>query len=124
MAPIKIFCSMGDTNTIIWKNPATVSTRYCCSSKLIFAIESTDLITKEVNYLRQKIEMLTPSKVSLGNLDITIIPTMILCMIDGKVCNAVSSCSSAQCCYICEAKPTEMNNINILSKKEINNIFP
>ena len=66
--------------------------------------------------------MLTPTKVSLGNIDIMIIPTIILCMIDRKVCNAVS-CSSAQCCYMCGAKPTEMNNINILSRKETKNIF-
>ena len=56
--------------------------------------------------------MLTPTKVSLGDLDITIIPTMILYMIDRKVYNAVSSCFSAQCWNISKAKPTEMNNIN------------
>ena len=78
--PIKFFCGTGDTKTINWKNPATSSTRYCRPIKLVFAKESTDLITKAVN-LRQQIEMLTPTIVSLGNLDIIIIPTMILCMI-------------------------------------------
>ena len=32
-------------------------------------------------------------------------------MLDGKVCNAVTSTSSAQKCYICDALPTQMNDI-------------
>ena len=65
---VPIFCGIGDTKTIIWKNPATSSTRYCRPIKLVFAKEPTDLIAK-VNYLRQQIEMLTPTKVSFGNLN-------------------------------------------------------
>ena len=37
---------------------------------------------------------------------------MILCMIDGKVCNALSNNSSSQQCYICGATPKIMNNPN------------
>ena len=38
-------------------------------------------------------------------------------MVDGKICNGLSSTSSSKC-YICEAKPTEMNNLEkCLTKK-------
>jgi len=32
-------------------------------------------------------------------------------MVDGKVCNALSESHPTKC-YICEAKPTDMNNLN------------
>lgn len=41
-----------------------------------------------------------------------------LTMIDGKVCNALSQTSSAKC-YICKAKPKEMNDIDICLQKVV-----
>lgn len=120
MVPMEFFCGKEDSKSIIWKNPAASSTRYCRPIKLVFSKESTDLINKEVDIIKQQIENLTPTKISLGDLNITITATMLLCMIDGKVCNALSSCSSAQCCYLCGAKPSEMNDVKLLSKKEVN----
>lgn len=120
MVSIQIYCGTDDSRTIIWKNPAPSSTRYCRPIKFLFAKESADLITTEVNKIRQQIETLTHTKIALNDLDITITPTLIFCMVDGKVCNAVSSCSSTQRCYLCGAIPTEMNNINIISRREVN----
>lgn len=37
---------------------------------------------------------------------------MSLTMVDGKVCNALSSTASAQVCYVCGASPKDMNNID------------
>ena len=39
-------------------------------------------------------------------------------MVDGKVCNALSNTSSMTC-YICGAKPTEMNNIEECLGREV-----
>jgi len=39
-------------------------------------------------------------------------------MVDGKVCNALSESHSTKC-YICEAKPTEMNNLNECLDKKV-----
>ncbi|KAJ8868617.1 hypothetical protein PR048_030155 [Dryococelus australis] len=41
-------------------------------------------------------------------MDLIIKSDLILCMVDGKSCNAVSSCSSIQKCYLCGAKPREV----------------
>jgi len=38
-------------------------------------------------------------------------------MIDGKICSALSKTSSAKC-YICEATPTQMNNLNVCLRKD------
>jgi len=40
-------------------------------------------------------------------------------MIDGKVCNAITSTTSEQRCYICKATPIEMNQIEKIMNKEI-----
>lgn len=41
-------------------------------------------------------------------------------MIDGKICNAATSTTSAQTCYICKATPTEMNQLERVIGKEVN----
>lgn len=41
-------------------------------------------------------------------------------MIDGKVCNSLSDTPSSQICYICKAKPYEMNDEYALLQKNIN----
>ena len=40
-------------------------------------------------------------------------------MDDGKICNSLSQTLSAKC-YICGAKPTEMNNLEKCISKEVN----
>ena len=39
-------------------------------------------------------------------------------MVDGKICNALTQTSSARC-YICDARPTEMNDIEKCLQKEV-----
>jgi hypothetical protein len=40
-------------------------------------------------------------------------------MVDGKDCNAITSTTSAQKCYICKATPVEINQIEKVTNKEI-----
>ncbi|XP_076290264.1 uncharacterized protein LOC143213857 [Lasioglossum baleicum] len=40
---------------------------------------------------------------------------MLFTMVDNKVCNAVTNTSSAMRCFICQSKPTEMNDLNRVS---------
>ena len=40
-------------------------------------------------------------------------------MIDGKVCSALSNYNSSQICYVCGAKPSEMNNSSALLQKTL-----
>lgn len=41
-------------------------------------------------------------------------------MIDGKVCNAITSTSSAQKCYICGATPKLMNDLAAMNVQDVN----
>jgi len=41
-------------------------------------------------------------------------------MVDGKVCNALKDNKSSSSCYICKAKPSEMNNLSKIGEKSCN----
>ncbi|GBO14644.1 hypothetical protein AVEN_207351-1 [Araneus ventricosus] len=118
----QIHSSTDDSKSVIWKNPVPSSIKYCRPIKFIFAKESTDLITAEVEKIKHQIKELEPTKIFF-DLEISVTPTLIICIVDGKVCNAVSSCSSTQTCYLCRAKPNEMNNLRVISKKEASKEF-
>jgi hypothetical protein len=45
---------------------------------------------------------------------------MLFTMTDGKVCNAITSTSSAQVCYVCAASPKEMNAIDDTVRRPVN----
>jgi hypothetical protein len=55
-----------------------------------------------------------------GQQYISITHKLQLTMIDGKVYNALTSTLSSQKCYICGATPTEMNKLDVSSRKEVN----
>jgi hypothetical protein len=42
-----------------------------------------------------------------------------LTMIGGKVCNALTSTLSSQKCCVCGATPTEMNKLDVSTRKEV-----
>lgn len=44
-------------------------------------------------------------------------------MIDGKTFNVLADNSSSMRCYICNAKPVEMNNLNLRHSKVVNDEF-
>jgi hypothetical protein len=44
---------------------------------------------------------------------------IVLTMIDGKICNAVTSTSYAQVCYVCGAAPKQMNRIAEIVKRDV-----
>lgn len=113
----------GENHSVIWKNPAPSSTRYCRPIKFVFAKETVSVITSEVNKVKEQISELTPTTILVDGKQFQVTANMIFCMIDGKVCNAVSSCASSQTCYLCGAKPSEMNNICDIPQKNINESF-
>jgi len=105
-------------NTIIWKNPRPSSTRYCRPIRFQFKKETAKVSKDEAEYFDAKIKQLKPKELSVSNKKVVITHSLHLTMVDGKVCNAISESSSATC-YICGAKPTEMNNIQKCLSKEV-----
>lgn len=96
------------------------STRYCRPIKFVFAKETVNVITTEVNKIKEQVTSLSPTKIIVNDIEVLVKPTLIFCMIDGKICNAVASCASTQTCYLCGAKPKDMNNVSRILEKPVN----
>jgi len=90
---------------------STVATRYCRPIRIHFKKETTESSLNEMKYIENQIKELKPTKLSINNYSIDISHDMQLTMIDGKVCNAVTSTTSTHTCYICKATPIDMNTI-------------
>lgn len=108
MVPIQMYSVNEQSNIgqIVWQNPSTSSTKYCRPIKFVFAKETADLIVTEVDKIKEQVTSLVPTKIVVNDMEILVKPILI----DGKICNAVASCASTQTCYLCGAKPSEMNN--------------
>lgn len=111
LVPIQIYnISATKEKQILWQNPATSSTKYCRPIKLIYSKESTEIIRQEVESVKLAISKLIPTKIEINNSFIKIKSNLILCMVDGKVCCALSNYKSTQTCYLCGATPKMMND--------------
>ncbi|KAL4710844.1 hypothetical protein ACJJTC_016128 [Scirpophaga incertulas] len=112
MVPLRLIET--GTKKLIWQNPRPSSPRYCRIMKFVFKMESTDLIQNECDDIKKEIENLTPTKVIIDDKTITVTHSLILSMIDGKVCNVLSGNKSTQKCYICKAVGKDLNAINVM----------
>lgn len=115
-----MYTTVNERKIIIWNSPAAPSsTKYCRPVKFIFTKETRDVISREVKYVQDQISDLQPTTIQTEKLNFKVESTPILCMIDGKVCNALSAYTSSQKCYICGASPKEMNNLSALSERQV-----
>ena len=110
MVPLQLYSvNVGGTKKkILWQNPRPSSTRFCRPIKLLFEKETAALTRREVQLVESEIKSLKPTKIVVEGNNIEINQKLLLTMVDGKVCNAITD-TSAQRCYVCGAGPKEMN---------------
>lgn len=101
------------TKRVLWKNPTASSTFYCRPMKFVFTKESPEVVNQEHEKFQEIIANLTTSALSLDEKVINVSFKMVFTMIDGSICNVVSGTRSSQTCYICGAKPSDMNKTGI-----------
>ncbi|GBM64861.1 hypothetical protein AVEN_157111-1 [Araneus ventricosus] len=83
----------------------------------MFTKETLNVIKTEVKRIKEQVIALLPTKININDMKVSVKPMLIFCMIDGKICNAVVGCESTQTCYLCDAKPSEMNDEMIIMQK-------
>lgn len=115
--PLQLICST-KTKNVIWQNPTPSSPRYCRPIRIRFIKESTDITNEEIKYVQEATNSLQDTKVTLADKCFSVKHTMMLTMVDGKVCNAATQTTSTMRCYICGATSKEFNNLAM--KKEVN----
>ncbi len=76
--------------------------------------ETPDLIRSEHEFIKNEIHNLIQSE-ERGN---TLYHKLILTMVDGKVCQALTNTASSTC-YLCQpvTKPFGMNNLTVIKEK-------
>lgn len=108
-------------NEVIWKNPHPSSSNYCRPLFFEFLKETPENVTKVVKDYEAQIKNLTETTVSIAdNHDFSVSHNLSLTMIDGKICQILTNTSSAACCPICKAKPSEMNDLVKIRRKDLN----
>lgn len=118
MVPVQLFCvDENGEKSVLWQNPSPSSTLYCRPIKIQFVKESTILTKKEVAHVEEQISALSPTNIKMFGKEFEINHDMLLTMIDGKICNAITSTLSTQRCYICGATPKDMNKLDLIEKK-------
>lgn len=103
--------------TIIWQNPRPSSPRFCRPIRLQVCHETTEISIKEKEYIEKQIEELESSSIFIDEKKLIIKHKMLFTMIDGKVCNAITSTKSAVKCYVYGATSKEFNNLDVMLKK-------
>lgn len=106
-----------DSSLVCWKNSRPSSTRLCRPIKFEFVKETAIVINEEVKRVEDEIANLVNTVVEVHNKIFSISHTLLLTMIDGKIASTLTQTSSMAVCFICNAKPTEMNDLEILKTK-------
>lgn len=107
LVPIKIYNS--ENNEILWQNNYPSSTRFCRPIQFKFIKEERNEVKSCIKDIQNQISLLTPTILGEG---IFITHKLLLTMVDNKICNILTDTRSSMKCYICNASPKQMNDIN------------
>lgn len=98
---------------VLWVNKTPSSTLYCRPIKFVYEKENPALIKKVFREIGDSITNLECDVIELNGATVEVAYDMHCTMIDGAVANILSDTNSTSRCFICNASPTEMNNIHL-----------
>lgn len=108
---------------VVWKNPRPSSTRFCRPIRIQFLTENNEATVSEMEFIKQQESNLVPYETVIDGKEVTVSFKLAFTMIDGKVCNAITSNASTQRCYLCQATSKDFNDIDAMLKRKINEDF-
>lgn len=107
MVPVQLVCGSKKKKTVVWKNPTPSSPRYCRPMRITFIRETKDVINQEIDYWKEKINNLQTTNFEGTSTK----HTLLLTMVDGKVCNAATQTTSTMKCFICGQSSSKFNDL-------------
>lgn len=110
LVPLKLT----DGDNILWTNPKPCSVLYCRPVQFTFVKESEAVVLELKKQMDEEIEALIPTECNNNN---RVTHELMMTMIDAKVCTYLSEARSNASCYLCLAKPTEMNRLDAVTSK-------
>ena len=103
----------------MWENPVPSSVRFCRPILIEFSKETPEKTKSVVDEIEAQKDALTPTLVNINGEGIEIKHTLFLTMVEGKVAQVLSETSSGAVCTICGARTTEMNNLEKVQNKPL-----
>lgn len=114
----------GDAAFIVQQATQTTPTR---AVKMVSAIqqsiktETAKITLSEMEYVQNQIDNLKPIILNKNDRTIRVSCNMLLTMVDGKAINSLTETKSTQSCYLCGATPKEMNEIDRVRTRVVEN---
>ncbi|XP_036340085.1 uncharacterized protein LOC118749386 [Rhagoletis pomonella] len=100
----------------VWLNSQCSSSRYCRPIKICFKKECPQLVRELENNMQKEISELRTYQPTVGEKKACVDFKFMLTMMDGAIINVLTGNTAGQTCYLCHAKPIEMNTLNIREK--------
>lgn len=119
LVPLRLTSNVNGTQKVWWQNPAPSSSRFCRPITIQFVHESTEVIRLEIEYIENQQRNIIPTKVEINDKLIKVSHTLLLTMVDGKVCNAATSTTSTMKCYICKQSSKDFNSLKRIDESAI-----
>ena len=114
---------------IEWRNPTPSSLRFCRPINIQYAKETKELVKALSSELKQEINETSPFFPSLYSQTSQfedyhkVSFDFHLTMIDGKIEHILTDTGSTQVCTLCGAKPSQMNNIDLVKSLKVKKDF-
>lgn len=109
LVPLKL--TAGDET--LWTNPKPCSTLYCRPVQFTFIKENEKVVISHKRQMDDEIKALILTECNSNKVSYQLMMTMI----DAKICTYLSEARSNASCYLCLAKPTEMNRLDAVASK-------
>lgn len=119
LVPIVLY-DADQQETVYWQNMKPSSTTLCRPLLLQFKKETEEFVLQIDKEISDEINALTATVIVKENVTIEISHQLKCTMIDGKICNHLCNNKSSQSCFICNAKPTDMNKLDMVYERPTN----
>ena len=126
IVPLELKAILKDHSTkLVWKNPRPSSTKFCRPIKFEFIKEDKETTLKEYKHIKQQFENVPDLIINNDKIKQPITvrfhkEDFYYTMVDGKVANVLTDTASNASCRICNCSSKEMNNLQIIVTKPIN----
>lgn len=119
LVPLRLMSNVASTQKVWWQNPAPSSSRFCRPIRIQFVHESNEVIRSEIENIENQAQSLRPTEVETSGKSMKVAHTLVLTMVDGKVCNAATNTTSTMKCYICKKTSKDFNVLETVQESDI-----
>lgn len=119
LVPLRLMSNENGTQKVWWQNPVPSSSRFCRPIRIQFVHETNEVTRSEIQHIDNQAQILCPTEVEISSKVMKVAHTLVLTMVDGKVCNAATNTTSTMKCYICKQTSKDFNMLKSVQECDI-----